>query len=69
LLQNGEANSSPGPIGWPHGGLLWRIPSGKKVTRVTTFLPTDFTHHAEGDILHVTLPTIDKYQGIIIEMR
>jgi len=47
----------------------YKIPHGKRVTGVTLFAPAAFSHHVERDVLHVILPKVDKYQGIVIEME
>jgi hypothetical protein len=47
----------------------FKIPAGKKVTGVKLFVPAPFSHRIEGDVLHVTLPKVDRYQGVVLEME
>jgi len=47
----------------------YNIPHGKRVTAVRLFVPADFTHRVEHGVLRITLPKVDKYQGIIVEME
>jgi len=47
----------------------YKVPQGKRVTGVRLFAPGDYTHRVEGGVLHVTLPEVDKYQGVVIEME
>ena len=47
----------------------YKVPRGKRVTGVRLFVPADYSQRVEQDVLHVTLPKVDKYQGLIIEME
>ncbi len=47
----------------------YKIPRGKRVTRVRLFIPAEYSQRIKQDVLHVTLPTVDRYQGVIIEMK
>jgi hypothetical protein len=46
-----------------------RIPDGKKIMNITSFVPVAFSQKTEDNILKITLPRIEKYQGIVIEMQ
>jgi hypothetical protein len=46
-----------------------RIPDGKKIRNVTSFVPVVFSQKREKNILEITLPRIEKYQAIVIEMQ
>jgi hypothetical protein len=48
--------------------IKFRIPSGKKIKKITSFVPIDFSQKKEKNVLHVILPRVEKYQGIVIEM-
>jgi len=47
----------------------YRIPRGKRVASVRLFAPAAMSHRVEGGVLHVRLPKVDKYQGLVIEME
>lgn len=47
----------------------YRVPPGKRVTGVKMFVPRGFSHRIEDGILYVTLPKVDMYQGVIIELQ
>jgi hypothetical protein len=47
----------------------FRIPPGKTVTGVHLFVPAEFSQRVEQQVLRVTLPRVDKYQGVVIEMQ
>ena len=47
----------------------YRVPRAKRVTSVWLFVPADYSQRVEQDVLHVTLPKVDKHQGVIIEME
>jgi hypothetical protein len=47
----------------------YKVPHGKRVTGVKLFVPAHHAHRVDGGVLHVTLPTVDKYQGVVIEME
>jgi hypothetical protein len=49
--------------------IKFRIPDGKKIKNISTFVPIKFIQQQDKDILRITLPRIDKYQGIVIEME
>jgi uncharacterized membrane protein len=46
-----------------------RIPVGKEVKKITPFVPVEFSQKREKDLLEITLPRIDKYQAIAIELQ
>jgi len=46
-----------------------RIPDGKKIKNITSFLPVAFSQKRENNILEITLSRIEKYQAIVIEMQ
>src|SRR5678815_2555335 len=46
-----------------------RIPGGKEVKNITSFVPVIFTQKREKNILEITLSRVDKYQAIVIEMQ
>jgi hypothetical protein len=46
----------------------YKVPRGKRVTDVKMFTPAEYSYHVEQNVLHVSIPEIDKYQGLIIEM-
>jgi hypothetical protein len=45
------------------------IPKGKKVKNVGLFIPAEFSHSVKNSILYVTLPKVNNYQAVIIEME
>ena len=47
----------------------YKIPEGKQVSNVRLFIPADHSQHVEQGVLHVTLPKVENYQGVIIEME
>jgi len=49
--------------------IRYRLPPGKGVSAVRLFVPVECKHHVEGGVLHLTLPQVDAYQGIVIELR
>lgn len=49
--------------------IRYRIPPGKTVTGVRLFVPAEFTQRVKQQVLHVTLPRVDRYQGVAIEMQ
>ena len=49
--------------------IRFRIPRGKRVSGIKLFVPAASSHRIEEDVLHVTLPKIDTYQGVVIEME
>ena len=49
--------------------IRYKIPRGKRITGVRLFVRADYSHRVEQDVLYVTLPKVDKYQGVIIEMQ
>jgi hypothetical protein len=46
-----------------------RIPEGKEIKNIASFVPVEFSQKREKNILEITLPRIDKYQGIAIELH
>ena len=46
-----------------------RVPDGKKIQNITSFLPVAFSQKEENNILEITIPRIEEYQGIVIEMQ
>ena len=46
-----------------------RIPDGKEIKNITSFVPVEFSQKRENNILKITLPRIEKYQAIVIEMQ
>jgi hypothetical protein len=46
----------------------FRVPAGKKVNKVSSFIRADFSQRQEKDILYITFPEIKNYQGVVIEM-
>ena len=52
-----------------HVVVRYKIPRSKQVTDVRLFVPADFSHRVEQGVLHVTLPRVDKYQGVVIQME
>ena len=49
--------------------IRYKVPSGKRVTGVRLFVPADFSQRVREGVLCVTLPKVDRYQGVIIEME
>ena len=49
--------------------IKFRIPDGKRIKNISSFVPVEFTQKQDKDILRITLPIIDKYQSIVIEME
>lgn len=49
--------------------IKFRIPDGKKIKNISSFVPVDFSQTCDKNILNINLPRVDKYQGIIIEME
>ena len=48
--------------------IKFKIPEGKKIKRVTSFVPAEFLQNQKKNILEITIPRIERYQGIVIEM-
>ena len=46
-----------------------RIPDGKKIQNITSFLPVAFSQKEENNILEITIPRIEAYQGLVVEMQ
>ena len=44
------------------------IPGGKRLKQVQLFVPTEFTQSLKGNLLTVTLPRLEKYQGVVVEL-
>ena len=49
--------------------IKFRIPEGKKIKTIISFVPVKFSQRQENNFLYITLPTVEKYQGIVIEME
>ncbi len=49
--------------------IKFRIPNGKKIKTVSSFIPVKLSKRQDNQILTITIPRIDKYQGIVIEMN
>jgi uncharacterized membrane protein len=49
--------------------IKFKIPDGKKVKNVSSFVPVNLTRKQEINILEISIPKVDKYQGIVIEME
>jgi hypothetical protein len=47
----------------------FRIPDGKKIKKISSFVPVKIKHKMDKDILHINIPRIEKYQGIVIELE
>lgn len=47
----------------------FRIQSGMSLKRVQLFAPVDFTHTVQDDVLTITLPRLEGYQGIVVEFQ
>ncbi len=45
------------------------IPEGKEIKNVKTFVPVKFSQKRQKDVLDITLSKVEKYQGVIIEMK
>lgn len=48
--------------------IKYKVPDGKKIKNISLFVPADFSQKQVKNILHITLKTVDKYQGIVIEI-
>jgi len=46
----------------------YRVPRGRRVTGVQLFIPAKYSYHVEQGVLHVSIPEVGKYQGVIIEL-
>ncbi len=49
--------------------IKYNIPRGKKIKKVALFVPGEFSHKRNDNTLYITLPKIDKYQAVIIEIE
>lgn len=49
--------------------IKFRIPAGKKIKSVSSFTPVKLTRKQDNDILNISIPSVDRYQGIVIEME
>jgi len=49
--------------------IRYRVPPGRQVSGVKLFAPANFTHRVDGGVLQVTLPKVEKYQGVIVALR
>ena len=49
--------------------VMFRIPEGKRIKSVRTFVPVKFSRKKQNDILYITLSKVEKYQGVVIEME
>jgi hypothetical protein len=45
------------------------VPPGKRVAAVKLFVPAAFSQRVQENVLHITLPELGKYQGIVIELE
>jgi hypothetical protein len=45
------------------------IPDGKKIRSVSSFVASDIKQKQEKGVLYITLPYIDRYQALVIEME
>ena len=46
-----------------------RIPDGKEIKNIASFVPVAFTQKREKNMLEITLSRIDKYQAIVVELQ
>ncbi len=46
-----------------------RIPDGKEIKNISSFVPVAFSQKRVNNILHITLPRVEKYQGIVVELK
>ena len=49
--------------------IKFRIPDGKKIKNISSFVPVKLSQKQDKNILSITIPYIEKYQGIVIEME
>ena len=49
--------------------IKYKIPNGKKIKKIGLFVPAEFSQYSKGNILYITFPRVEKYQGVIIEME
>jgi uncharacterized membrane protein len=49
--------------------IKYNIPQGKKIKKVALFVPGEFSHKRNDNTLYITLPKVDKYQAVIIELE
>lgn len=49
--------------------IIFNIPAGKSVKAVTTFIPAKLEKKISGNTLILTIPSIDKYQAVVIELK
>ena len=49
--------------------IQFRIPEGKKIKNISSFVPVKLSNEQDKDILHINIPYIEKYQGIVIELE
>lgn len=49
--------------------IQFTIPQGKQISSVTLFEPAKFSHYRKGDMLHIHLPLLEQYQGVVIQME
>ena len=52
-----------------HVTIRFKITSRKKIKNIRLLVPAEFSQKREKDILDITLPRVEKYQGIVIEME
>lgn len=45
----------------------FRIPAGKKISKIESFSPVSLSHVQDGRILRIMVPVIEKYQAVIVE--
>jgi hypothetical protein len=49
--------------------LKFRIPAGRKTGSVRSITGSDFTMQTSEDILEISIPQVDSYEGIEITLR
>jgi hypothetical protein len=49
--------------------IKFKIPAGKRINKITSFVPIDFSKKKEKNTQYITLPRVEKYQGIVIAME
>lgn len=49
--------------------IKFKIPKKCKISKISSFVPVDFSQKQEKDVLHITLKRVEKYQGIVIELE
>ena len=49
--------------------LKFRIPDGKEIKKVLSFIPLKLSQKQNKNIFIITITSIDRYQGIVIELE